>query len=103
MTDLKRREFLRLSAVMAGGTAIGGSSLLAACGPGDDEGGGPGKRADETGELEVFTWRGFEDKKLWPGYRQKYPNKPPKFTAFIDADDQALAKIRSGFDPDVAQ
>jgi spermidine/putrescine transport system substrate-binding protein len=105
MTDLRRSEFLRLSAFLAGGTAVGGSSFLAACGPGGDDDDSPsaGSAADETGDLEVFTWRGFEDKKLWRGYAKKYPNKPPKFPQFIDSDDQALAKVRSGLDPDVAQ
>ena len=35
MTDMERRQFLRLGALMAGGTALGGSSFLAACGPGE--------------------------------------------------------------------
>jgi len=105
MTDLTRSQFLKLSAYLTGGTALGGSAFLAGCGPGGDDetGGAPSKPAAETGDLEVFTWRGFEDEKLWKPYAAKYPDKPPKFPAFIDSDDQALAKVRSGLDPDVAQ
>lgn len=103
--DLKRDEFLKLGGLAVGGVLLG-SSLAVGCGSGDEaqggDGEGSGSAADEAGNLEVLTWRGFEAKQLWPAYRREYPGQPPKFQ-FIDTDDQALAKVRTGLDVDVAQ
>lgn len=101
-----RGEFLKLSTVFVGGAVLGGTGFLAGCG-GDDEDGAqtPGPRKsieEEPGNLQVFTWRGFEDEALWQPYKEKFSGKPPTFS-FIEADDQAFARVRAGFKPDLAQ
>ena len=56
---------------------------------------------DESGDLLVFDWAGYEVKPLWRAYREKFPDRKPKF-AFLTSDDQALAKVAAGFTADLA-
>jgi spermidine/putrescine-binding protein len=106
---LGRDEFLKLGALTAG------SGLLAACGAqGADEEptAQPAQPAEqerppieqEPGDLEVFEWAGYE----YPAYGGKdgvlkaYVDErgKPKFT-FLTSDDQALGKVRAGYNPDL--
>ena len=100
---LRRADALRLGGVAAA------SGLLAGCGVGsggsDDNSSAPAKQNrpsidQEPATLKVFEWAGYE----WPTYK---PLKPyvtqygkPK-TSFLTSDDQALAKVRAGFRPDL--
>lgn len=47
----------------------------------------------------VFTWEGYEDPGLHGAYLKKH-SESPNFTFFGD-EDEAFAKIRAGFKPDV--
>ena len=95
------------------------AAFLAACGGGSDSGssatdGGSvvAKAFDPATELdaplEVFTWAGYDDspKDGLPAMWQQYKdgaygtNSPLKFT-LLDDDTQALAKVASGFSPDI--
>lgn len=98
---LARRDFMRYSAVM------GGAGLLAACSKNTSAPGATGPAASnrppvdqETGTLEVFEWAGYEPKQLWKPYAKQFPGQAPHFT-FLTSDDQALAKVRAGYHPDV--
>jgi spermidine/putrescine transport system substrate-binding protein len=101
---LRRADALKLGGVAAA------SGLLAGCGVGSggENGGGNAEPAQqnrpsidqEPSTLDVFEWAGYE----WPTYK---PLKPyvarygkPK-TTFLTSDDQALAKVRAGFRPDL--
>ena len=48
----------------------------------------------------VFTWSGYEDANLRPAYIAKYGGGP-NFTFFGD-EEEAFAKMRAGFEPDVS-
>lgn len=104
-----RSDFLKLAAL------TGGTGLLSACGAetGGDGGGGGGEPAaggtqeaqrppieEEKGDLAVFEWAGYEIP-AYAGiasYTKEYPK--PKYT-FLTSDDQALAKVRAGFRPEL--
>ncbi len=47
----------------------------------------------------IFTWEGYEEPYLHPAYLKKY-NESPNFTFFED-EEEAFAKIRAGFKPDI--
>src|SRR5215210_2680728 len=104
---LDRSTFLKL------GAAAGASGILAGCGAssgggGGDDGGGAAAEQDhppiqeEKGDLNVFEWAGYElasypPLKAYTGERG-YPK--PKYT-FLTSDDQALSKVRAGFETEV--
>jgi len=107
--------------------ATGGASLvvmLAACGGGGQDGSAT-TAADATaaaapaapsydpatepdGPIEIFTWAGWEDDEalgspwVWTGYRDgPYAATSPLAFSFLENDPQALAKVASGYRPDV--
>jgi spermidine/putrescine transport system substrate-binding protein len=96
-TTMDRRSFLRAA-------AISGVGLLASCrraptaapaSPGAER---PPIEA-EPDVLTVFEWAGYDIAPLFKPYlRAGFPK--PKFT-YMTSDDQALAKVRGGFAPDV--
>ncbi len=47
-----------------------------------------------------FTWAGYEDPDLFPGYMEKY-KEGPEISLFAD-EQEALSKLRAGFSADVA-
>jgi spermidine/putrescine transport system substrate-binding protein len=92
-----RRQFLRAMGV------AGGTGLLAACRKSTSEGGGTGSSSavsrppieDETGELDIHEWSGYEAKWIWRDYAQKgYPD--PKFS-FLTNTESVIAKTQGGF------
>jgi spermidine/putrescine transport system substrate-binding protein len=48
----------------------------------------------------VFTWEGYEIPELHPAYLKKH-NESPNFSFFED-EEEAFAKIRAGYNPDVS-
>jgi spermidine/putrescine-binding protein len=103
---LRRADVLKL------GAAVGGASLLAACGTDEAAETQPAQQQadhppieEESGPLEAFEWAGNEyptfGGKGGPlqGYVDKYG--VPKYT-FLTSDDQALAKVLAGgYRPDI--
>lgn len=53
----------------------------------------------EEGWLYVFTWNGYELPELHAAFTEKY-NREPDVSFFAD-NDEALEKIRAGFDADI--
>lgn len=49
----------------------------------------------------IFVWEGFEEPGLHPPYAEKY-GESPNYSFFGD-EEEAFAKIRAGFKPDVTQ
>jgi spermidine/putrescine transport system substrate-binding protein len=49
--------------------------------------------------VTFFTWPGYDVPELYPSYVEKYGG-PPEFAIFGD-EDEALIKIKGGFNPDV--
>ena len=85
------------SSSAGGDTAAAGSSAAAA--PALDPATEPG------GPIEIFTWAGYDDKDaawMWDQYQTGAYGKdsPLKFT-FLEDDQQALAKVASGYSPDI--
>jgi len=56
-------------------------------------------RAATEDEPLVFTWSGYEEDGFHPSYNKKY-GEPPNYSFFGD-EEEAFAKIRSGFKPDI--
>jgi len=94
-----RRQFLR---AMGG---VGAMGVLAACrkesatpgATGTDTGTSAARPpiAEETGELQVHEWSGFEAKWIWKDYAAKgYPE--PKFS-FLSNTEGVIAKTQGGF------
>ena len=99
--------------------AVSLAAFLAACGGGSDSGsssaaGGSvaAKAFDPATEpdapLEVFTWAGYDDSPkdglpaMWQQYKDgAYGTKSPLKFTLLDDDTQALAKVASGFSPDI--
>jgi len=101
-----RRTFLRGTLGVGGAVFAGG--VLAAWGGGSGSGGSaaaPASRppiGEETGELQVFEWSGYEIEEFWQPYKTEHAAEhPPNFT-FYATDDEAITKVRSGFKPDIA-
>ncbi len=104
---LDRRSFLKL------GAAAGATGILAGCGAssgsGDEGGDGDTAAAEqrppieqEDGKLHVFDWAGYE-LPTYAGakaYTKDLGYPKPKFT-FLTGDDQALSKVRAGFEADM--
>lgn len=92
-----RRTFLRSMAV------AGGAGLLAACrkstpGPGGASSPTPSSRppiGEESGDLIIHEWAGYETKWIWRDYAKKgYP--APKFS-FLSNTEGVIAKTQGGF------
>jgi spermidine/putrescine-binding protein len=100
-TGLGRREFLRVTGVMAG------AGVLAACKkaakPVTVSPGGTVTRppvGEEPGNLEVFDWTGYGDDVygdafLWKQYKDTFPDEDLQYTVFKD-DDSSYAKVATG-------
>jgi len=95
--ELGRRDLLRYAAV------AGGAGVLAACGnkPRTPPAAGPVRPpiGEEVGDLLVFEWAGYELPSLYKSYKKEFPQKPE--FAFLTSDDQALGKVRAGFEMDL--
>jgi spermidine/putrescine transport system substrate-binding protein len=103
---LRRADVLKL------GAAVGGATLLAACGTEETAETQPAQQQaehppieEESGQLEAFEWAGNEYPTFGgqggplQGYVDKYG--VPKYT-FLTSDDQALAKVLAGgYRPDI--
>ncbi|HEX6844822.1 MAG TPA: substrate-binding domain-containing protein, partial [Actinomycetota bacterium] len=101
-----RRQFLQAMGV------AGGAGVLAACRkststsePGGGTGGGSSTSAarppieEETGELLVHEWAGYEAKWIWRDYAEKgYPD--PQFS-FLTNTEGVIAKTQGGFEWDI--
>ena len=86
------------SAAGSGDTAAGGSAAAAGFDPASEPG----------GPIEIYTWAGYDDSPkdglpaMWSQYQSGDYNtaSPLKFT-FLEDDQQALAKVASGYAPDI--
>jgi len=103
---INTQRYTRRGALGVGG-GIGLAALLAACGGGSDGVTGAGSGAlDATteagGPIEIFEWAGYEAKEMWANYLAGpyATDSPLKFT-FLENDQQALAKVASGYNPDI--
>jgi spermidine/putrescine transport system substrate-binding protein len=85
MSGFSRREILRQASAL--GLSIVGVSAM-------------GSRARAEQNLSYFTWSGYELKELHAAYSAKYGTEP-EFSFFSDEED-ALQKMRGGFNPDLA-
>ena len=57
--------------------------------------------AEPDGPVEIFEWAGYEAPEMWDGYlKGPYVDKSPLKFTFLDNDQQALAKVASGYSPD---
>jgi spermidine/putrescine transport system substrate-binding protein len=58
--------------------------------------------SEPDGKIEVFEWAGYEAPEMWADYINGPYGKasPLKFT-FLENDQQALAKVASGYNPDI--
>lgn len=98
LRELGRRDFLRYAAV------AGGAGMLAACRrvtePSGPEAPVRPQIEEEVGDLLVFEWAGYELPALWKPYQTEFPGTKPDFQ-FLTSDDQALSKVRAGFQMDL--
>ena len=85
MTSYNRRDIMRQASAL--GLSIVGLSTI-----------GGRARADQN--LSYFTWSGYELKELHAAYSAKYGTEPD-FSFFSD-EEEALQKMRGGFNPDLA-
>jgi spermidine/putrescine transport system substrate-binding protein len=103
-SPMGRRAFMKYAAYAA---AVGGSGVLAACRK-DVQQAGPGSASSsaaiptidqESGDLKVYEWGGYQAKWIWADYADAgYPD--PKFS-FLTNTEQALAKTAGGYQWDV--
>lgn len=112
--EISRRRLLQL------GSGLGVAGLLAACG-GNTTGSGSGgdvtpaagggsvaptlktfDASTETGQLVAFDWQGYEIPEFWKGYNDTQGKKVPIKWVFLEDDQQALAKVKAGFQVDTA-
>jgi len=122
---LNRKGFLALT----GGTSL--AAFLAACGGSSSDSADPtsaindaqaeGIEAEQAaaggsfdpasepdGPIEVYTWAGYDDDAengapwMWSQYEEgPYGQSSPLKFTFLDNDQQALAKVASGYNPDI--
>jgi spermidine/putrescine transport system substrate-binding protein len=97
----------------SGGSSSGGNDTGSAAATGGGEssaaapvGFDPATEPDEP--LSIFTWAGYDDSEtdgspwMWGQYTDgEYGSKSPLKFTFLDDDTQALAKVASGFNPDI--
>ncbi len=91
---ISREELLKLAAVAGGAGVLAGRTAVADA--------ARLRLASESGRLQVLDWAGYEVKQLWQPYLKKYPGQAPKFT-FMTNEANALAKMLTGFRPDVVR
>lgn len=82
--DMSRREFT------AGLAVVGLTTLTAPM---------MASPAKAAGDVNYFTWSGYDDEGFFSHYMEKYGGMPD--TSFFGAEAEALAKVRSGFKPTV--
>ncbi len=119
---LNRKGFL----AMTGATSL--AAFLAACGGSSSNSNAGGETTAEAaadgttsaqavafdpatepdGAIEIFTWAGYDDSEtdgapwMWSQYVDgEYGSKSPLKFTFLDDDTQALAKVASGYNPDI--
>ncbi len=119
---LNRKGFL----AMTGATSL--AAFLAACGGSSSNSNAGGETATEAaadgtssaqavafdpatepdGAIEIFTWAGYDDSEIdgspwmWSQYEDgEYGSKSPLKFTFLNDDTQALAKVASGYNPDI--
>lgn len=104
---INTKGYTRRGALGVGG-GIGLAALLAACGGGGDGGTSAGgssaidAAAEAGGPIEVFEWAGYEAKEMWANYLAgPYAAESPLKFTFLENDQQALAKVASGYNPDI--
>ncbi len=128
--DLERSRITRRGFVaMTGAASLG--ALLAACGQGGSSDSGGATTAAAAGEttaagattaasttavaaptfdpasepdgpIKLFEWVGYDAKEMWAGYTGgEYGTKSPLKFDFLENDQQALAKVASGYNPDI--
>ena len=56
-------------------------------------------RAQDGEHPTFFGWNGYDDENLFPAYLERY-GTPPNFSFWGD-EEEALAKMRAGYNPDV--
>ena len=99
--------------------ACGGSSSSSSSSSGDAAASGDASGAsasgakfdpasDPDGTIEIFTWAGYDDSPkeglpaMWEEYKAgPYATKSPLKWTFLEDDQQALAKVASGYSPDI--
>ncbi len=57
-------------------------------------------RARAAGEINYFTWGGYDIAEIHPAYIEKYGG-PPAYSLFGE-EEEAMQKMRAGFTPDIA-
>jgi spermidine/putrescine transport system substrate-binding protein len=58
--------------------------------------------SEPDGAIEVFEWAGYDAKEMWAPYTGgDYGQKSPLKFTFLENDQQALAKVASGYNPDI--
>ncbi len=82
--QIGRREFMQIAG-MLGVTAVGATMAPSMA------------HADE--QPMVFTWAGYDEMALYPGYEEKYGG-PPRFNLWGD-EEEGLAKMVAGFKADL--
>ncbi len=117
---MNRKGFIALTgaaSLTAFLAACGGSSSNSAATDAQAEGitaedaaaGGKFDPASEPdGTIEIFTWAGYDDSEtdgapwMWSQYQDgEYGTKSPLKFTFLEDDGQALAKVASGYSPDI--
>ena len=118
--NVNRKGFLALT----GGASL--AAFLAACGGASDSGSSSAGGDDAAttaaagaqgvfdpatepgGTIEIFTWAGYDDTEgdgapwMWADYQaSEYGDASPLKFTFLEDDTQALAKVASGYSPDV--
>lgn len=58
--------------------------------------------SEPDGPIEVFEWAGYEVPEMWADYvNGPYAEASPLKFTFLENDQQALAKVASGYNPDI--
>lgn len=81
---ISRREFGRIAA------AVGVAGVATSLAPG---------AVNAADQPMVFTWAGYDDMNLYPGYAEKYGGEP-RFTLWGD-EEEGITKMVSGFQADL--
>ncbi len=91
-----------------GGSSSTGSSAPANSGGSSAKAAGFDPATEPNQDLQVFTWAGYDDTpkdgipEMWQAYKDgPYGSKSPLKFTLLDDDTQALAKVASGFNPDI--
>lgn len=100
--QMSRRGFVALT----GGLSL--SAFLAGCGGGGSGGSSSSSAGvfdaatEAAGPVEIFEWAGYEVKEMWADYLAgPYAKESPLKFTFLNNDQQALAKVAAGYNPDI--